>query len=117
MAQPLGHGHAHGVAHAPVAVTVGDLLAVGAVAVPVIGETLEAIALPRREASHAGAIADRVDSRLTQRTRVVTRADWSIACVTRLLPVESDRGWRAAVVVLRGAQCWRQIARVLGVLL
>src|SRR5215472_12807127 len=103
MAQPLGHGHAHGVAHAPVAVTVGDLLAVGAVAVPVIGETLEAIALPRREASHAGAIAD--------------RADWSIACVTRLLPVESDRGWRAAVVVLRGAQCWRQIARVLGVLL
>src|SRR5262252_4710027 len=56
MAQPLGDRDTHGIAHAAVAVAVGDLLAVGTVTVPVIGEALESVALPRCEPSHAGAV-------------------------------------------------------------
>src|SRR5215472_9145283 len=59
MAQPLGHGHAHGVAHAPIAVTVGDLLAVGSPAIPVVGKALQSVTFARREPPHAGARVDR----------------------------------------------------------
>src|SRR5262252_840672 len=99
MAQPLGYRHADGVAHAAVAVAVGDLTAIGAIAVPVVGKALESVALPRREPAHAGAVTDRVDARGARGTGVVARAHDVLASfaapglviAARGLPIERDQ--------------------------